>query len=64
MNQQFSIEEIRLFEENARKLRSDGIFETCTSLFKGIVSGLTGLVASVGKTNDRVESTALEATTR
>ncbi len=59
MKQHIAIEEIRQLEENARKLRSEAIFETCASLFKAIGSGIIGLAANVGKTNGGVQSTAL-----
>ena len=56
MMQHISIEEIRQLEKNARNLRSEAIFETCTLLFKAIGSGIIGLAANVGKTYGRVQS--------
>ena len=64
MKQHIAIEEIRQLEENARKLRSEAIFETYASLFKAIGSGIIGLAANVGKTNGGVQSNALGARTR
>ena len=64
MMQHISIEEIRQLEKNARNLRVEAIFETCTSLFKAIGSGIIGLAANVGKTYGRVQSIGLGARTR
>ena len=54
MTQHVSIEEIRQLEENARRLRSEAIFETFASLFKGIGSRISAVVVSAGKTNGQV----------
>ena len=64
MKQRISIKEIRQIEENARKLRSEAIFETFASFFKAIGSGIIGLAANVGITYGRVQSSALGARTR
>ena len=64
MKQQISIEEISQLELNARRLRSNAIFDTLASPFKGIGWTISSVVASLRKTYNQVESAALGARAR
>ena len=64
MKQQISIEEVRKLEQNARRLRSETIFDTLASPFKGIGWTISRVVASLRKTYNQVESAALGARAR
>ncbi|MGI9538044.1 MAG: hypothetical protein ACR2PB_13320 [Desulfocapsaceae bacterium] len=64
MKTQISIEEIRQLEQNARKLRSEAIFETLARPFKGIVSRISAVAATIVKNDGQVESGVLGARAR